>query len=276
MKQIILEILTQIFGISAASGLHYNQEQLFVIADDSNVLYEYAINDKELTKHQLYPIIEENTAKKNKLDFEAITYHNDSYYIFGSGSKPNREVGAVYKHSNQSVKHLNLDILYPSIASFANIEVDELNIEGALFYKDDLYLFNRGNGKNNRNFIAIIQGNNIEEEFNIVLKDIKLPPLNGMQTGFSDAVLVDDKIYFTATAEGTKSTYNDGKIGGSLFGCIEPKKLKLKYTKVISNDAKIEGITLYKKDKKNLEFLLCDDPDDPKKNTTIYKLSTKK
>ena len=277
MNKLLLEILFQITGITAASGLYYQDNQLYLITDESDYLYEYTIAENELKKHALTLNPLEKNTKKNKLDYEAIAQKDGDLYLFGSGSKPKREIVTQFSTTTNEVQNYPLDLLYPSIISFTEIDSNELNIEGALFKGDELLLFNRGNGKHNKNFIVTVQGKNFTEEFNIFIKDIKLPQLNGINTGFSDVVLVDDKIYFLATAEGTDSTYNDGKIAGTIFGCIDTKKLKLKYTKILSHNKKLEGITVYKKDKKNITFLLCEDNDDTTQSiSTIYKLNIKK
>ncbi|UYW00358.1 hypothetical protein K5I29_07195 [Flavobacterium agricola] len=277
MNKLLLEILLQITGITAASGIHYQNEKLYVVSDESDYLYEYQLTANELKKHALTDNPQELRSKQTKRDYEAIAANGTDLYLFGSGSKPNRELVTQFNTQNQAVQNFSLDLLYPSIASFAEINPDELNIEGALFRGDDLLLFNRGNGANNKNFIVTVQGKNFTEEFNIFIQDIKLPQLNGINTGFSDAVLVGDKIYFLATAEGGSSTYNDGQIAGTLFGCIDTKRFKVKYTEVLSNDKKLEGLTVLNQDKKNITFLLCEDSDDSTQNVaTIYKLNIKK
>ncbi len=45
---------------------------------------------------------------------------------------------------------------------------------------------------------------------------------------FTDAILVEDKIYFLATAEDTTSTYDDGEILGSIIGRMDSKTFKIR------------------------------------------------
>lgn len=276
MKKLILEIVLQITGLSSASGLYYTNNDIYLIGDDSQYLYQYSLETKDLNKIALVENAKETISKKEKPDFEALTYQNQTFFAFGSGSKENREFVSITTLPNKESFQVPLDVLYTSIANFASMDKDELNIEGAFFKGDELYLFNRGNGKNNRNFIAIIQGKNFAEEFNIILQDIKLPKLNGIQTGFSDAILVENTIYFLATAEGGKSTYNDGKIAGTILGTISLKNLKLKSTQILSDTKKLEGITLFKQTGKNKTFLLCEDNDDKNATSTIFKVEVKK
>jgi hypothetical protein len=99
-----------------------------------------------------------------------------------------------------------------------------------------------------------------------------LPEINGTRFTFTDATVVKNKIYFLASAEKTDSTYNDGEVAGSLLGCIDIKSKKLEFTKIISEHQKFEGITLYKKSKGEIQFLLCEDNDLENSESTIYKL----
>ena len=52
--------------------------------------------------------------------------------------------------------------------------------------------------------------------------------------------------------------------------------MKVEKTKPISLTHKFEGLSFYKQEGKNLEFLLCEDPDTSNTQTSIYKLSFKK
>lgn len=276
MKKLILEILFQISGITSASGIVYQDQNIYLIADDSDYIYKYNLENKDLNKYGLIDNPKENLPKKEKQDLEALAYQQNIFYAFGSGSKSNRENLNTFNLNAKIHQQIPLDVLYTSIASFANMDKEELNIEGAFIHGEELYLFNRGNGKQKKNFIAIIQGKNFTEEFNIILHDIKLPKFNGIQTGFSDATLVDNTIYFLATAEDSNTTTSDGKIVGSILGTMSLKNLKIKKTYIISETKKLEGITLFKNEGKTKTFLLCDDNDDANTSSTIYKVEIKK
>lgn len=278
MKQLTLELFLQFFGISAASGIIYNDEHLQLISDDANVLYTYDLKKESLSKsmiptpHALY----ENVDKASKRDFEAITTDGEHYFLFGSGSTENRQDMAEFDVESKSfVAVHSLDILYASMKSFAEMDDADFNIEGVVVQGDTWYFFNRGNGPAQTNGIFTVTAKNLLEDFNIVFNAIELPKIDGFQTGFTDAVWVDGKLYFLAAAEKTTSTYLDGDIAGSIIGRINPKKMKLEKTKPISHTNKFEGLSLYKKEGRNLSFLLCEDPDSPTAQTSIYKLSFK-
>jgi DNA-dependent RNA polymerase auxiliary subunit epsilon len=87
--------------------------------------------------------------------------------------------------------------------------------------------------------------------------------------------LVDDRIYFLASAEKSASTYLDGEVTGTIVGRLSPETLNVEFTQKISDTIKFEGITLYKKTSDSLEFLLCEDSDSEQEESKIYKLSLK-
>lgn len=278
MKQIALELLFQLLGIGAASGLVYDDNQVHLISDNSTNFYHYNIEQKHLYKTPLSldNLGEDNIYKAAKPDYEAITSDDVNYYIFGSGSKPNRiKLVEVNKLTNEVISENELDILYASMKSFANLSDDDFNIEGVIYDNEVWYFFNRGNGPQKANGIFVVKGNNILNDFQITYTPVKLPKLNKVQTSFTDAIKVEDKIYFLAAAEDSNSTYADGEIKGTILGRINTNKLKVEKTLTISETHKFEGLTLYSQEGNNLEFLLCEDPDNDSNQSGIYKLSIK-
>lgn len=274
MEKFTLEILFQIIGIGSASGLLYQDNSLYVIGDNSGYLYEYNIDNTDLKKHELIANPTENIAKNLKPDFESITNHNDTLYIFGSGSTDQRNKMIEFDlKSKNKIATNNLTEFYAVMQNFSSIKPEDFNLEGAIFNGENWYLFNRGNGKTNKNAIFTIHAKSLGEEFSLIAVDYKLPKIKGVRSSFTDAILVDDKIYFLATAEDTKSTYNDGEILGSFIGRIDLKTMKIDYTKKITSTNKFEGLTLYKKSNNQIEFLLCEDNDTDDLKTTIYKLT---
>ncbi|KFF15957.1 DUF6929 family protein [Flavobacterium hydatis] len=274
MEKFTLEILFQIIGIGSASGLIYQDNSLFIIGDNSGYLYEYNIDNSDLKKHEIIANPTENIAKNLKPDFESITHHNDTVYIFGSGSTDQRNKMIEFDLKNKTkIATNNLTDFYAVMQNFSGIKPEDFNLEGAIFDGENWYLFNRGNGKTNKNAIFTIHGKNLGEEFSLISVDYKLPKIKGVRSSFTDAILVDNKIYFLATAEDTKSTYADGEILGSFIGQIDLKTMKIDYTKKISTTNKFEGLTLYKKSNNTIEFLLCEDNDTELLETKIYKLT---
>jgi hypothetical protein len=273
MEKFTIELLFQIIGIGSASGLLYKDNTLLVIGDNSGFLYEYSIDSKDLKRHPLLENPMENTPKKDKSDFEAITHHGDSVYVFGSGSTENRNKMIQINSKNKTIlKKTDLTDLYTVMQSFGEIKPDDFNIEGAIYNGESWFLFNRGNGKSKKNVVFTIHGKNLSNEFNILSNDYKLPKIKGVRSSFTDAILVGTKIYFLATAEDSDSTYKDGEILGSCIGRIDLETMKIDFIEKISDSHKFEGITLYSKDNETIEFLLCEDNDTSELKSSIYKL----
>ena len=274
MSKFTLEILLHIIGIGSASGLIFKNDTLYIISDNSNILYEYSIKNIALTQIPLTnnpP--QQNIQKAKKPDFEAITSYNDTLYIFGSGSTPNRNKLIVVPENDKSnFSEVDLFSLYTVMQSFSKIDASEFNIEGVAHHGSSWYFFQRGNGPSSRNGIFTVNGNNFTDDFSILYNEIKLPKINGVRSTFTDAVFSDNVLYFLATAEDSKSVYEDGEVKGSLIGTFDLTKMKVKKTQKISDTQKFEGLTVSKNDGKEIEFLLCEDNDNDDLKSGIYKL----
>ena len=255
MRKFSLELFCRIIGIGSASGLFFQNNSLYLISDNSNVLYNYDITSKNLTKTELSqarPL--ENIPKAYKPDFEALTMNGNDLYLFGSGSTDKR-------NSAQKVN--------PVATSTSNIEA--VVNDGA-----DLYFFNRGNGPKGQNAIFTLSGDIFGQEFQMLHNEFKLPKINGASASFTDAVKVKSKLYFLAAAEKSNSTYHDGEVAGTLIGCIDIDSMEIDWTQVISSKNKFEGITLYAEDAKTVTFLLCEDTDSQVEASDIYRLTVDK
>ncbi len=267
MERFTIELLFQIIGIGSASGLIYKDNSLFVISDNSSYLYEYHIQEKELSRINLFKNNQESIPKKDKYDFESIILKDNQLHLLGSGSTFKREKRITYNLETKETAENDLSKLYQNLRQTASIANDELNIEGAIFYNENWFLFQRGNGANSRN--GIFKTKSLQTEF----IPIQLPKIKHIETSFTDAILVEDKIYFLATAENTISTYDDGEIFGSIIGRMNSTTFEIEFTQKISDTQKFEGLTLYKKTETEIQFLLCEDTDSDVLETNIYKVS---
>ena len=274
MKHFKIESLYQIIGIGSASGLVYKDNSLFIVSDNSTFLYKYNMQEQELTKIPIAENPQENIAKKDKFDFESIALKGNKLHILGSGSTSKREKRITYNLETEKIVEKDLTTLYKKLKETASISDDELNIEGALFNTDKWYLFQRGNGANSKNGIFILN-DNFKDNNDIEFIQIQLPKIKHIETSFTDAILVEDKIYFLATAEDTTSTYDDGEILGSIIGRIDCKTFEIDFTLQLSNSHKFEGLTLYKNTESQIEFLLCQDNDTEVLETEIFRIVLK-
>ncbi|WP_158728713.1 MULTISPECIES: DUF6929 family protein [unclassified Flavobacterium] len=277
MEKFKLEILCHIIGIGSASGLIYKNNSLLIIGDNSGFLYEYQLDSKDLKRHPLLENPIENTPKKDKADFEAIAYFGDSLYVFGSGSTANRnKMIQLIDTDKKIIATHDLTDLYAVMQNFGGINAEDFNIEGATYNGQNWYLLNRGNGISNKNVLFTIAGKNLTNDFQILSNAYKLPKIKGVRSSFTDATLVEDTLYFLATAEDTQSTYDDGEVLGSLIGSIDLKTMKINFTQKISDTHKFEGLTLYADTPEKIQFLLCEDNDTEVLETTIYQLTLNK
>ena len=273
MEKIQLTLLFKIIGIGSASGLLYQNKMLTIISDNSTFLYEYQMDSKTVSKYPLTENPQENILKKLKPDFEAIAQFENNLYLFGSGSTENRnKMIQVDATTKQIIATTDLSNLYSGMQSFGEIKLEDFNIEGAIFNGSTWFLFNRGNGISNKNIIFTIEGKNLNGQIRILSNDYNLPKIKGISTSFTDAILVNNTIYFLATAENTTSTYNDGEVLGSIIGRINIKTMEIEFTKQITDKHKFEGITLFKKSATKIEFLLCEDNDTDVLESTVYSL----
>lgn len=300
--QFILKAFQEIEGLGAASGLVYQQPHLYLISDYSSYLYCYDLEQSQLNKIALFADSREFIPKPEKFDFEAIVEYGNALLLLGSGSTPRRN--SLVRHdlsdsdsqadqgSTGATRQYDLSALYEKLRQTAQLNDDELNIEGAIYHQSQWLLFQRGNGAQAQNGIFIVQGNIIPDlslSGNDVRPDasiqsnnlvqavefvpLQLPVVNRVPSGFTDAILVGETIYFLASAEKSGSTYQDGEVLGSYIGCMDLHTKTIQDVQLISTCHKFEGLTLYQQTLHKLEFLLCEDNDTEQLNTTIYKLT---
>ena len=271
MKLFSIELFCKIIGIGSASGLVYIENSLFIISDNSSFLYQYHIQENQLSKIKLFEDGQENIPKKDKFDFESIALKGKKLHLLGSGSTSKREKRITYNLETKQIVKKDLSKLYKNIKQSASISDDELNIEGALFDNEKWLLFQRGNGANSRN--GIVKTKSLKKECHTELVEVQLPKIKHIETSFTDAILVEDKIYFLTTAEDCNSTYDDGEILGSMIGRMDSKTFEIEFTQKISDSHKFEGLTFFNKTDTEIQFLICQDNDSELLETTIYKLT---
>ncbi|WP_294821710.1 hypothetical protein [uncultured Flavobacterium sp.] len=277
MQKFQLELLFHIIGIGSASGLFLSGNSLYIISDNSHILYEYDMENKTLGKVPLADASHEgaleNIPKPDKPDYEAMAAKGNDLYLFGSGSTEKRNaIARIDLANNGALPGIDATDLYMIMQEFGQIDAGNFNIEAAVNNGDIWYLFNRGNGPKGKNGIFTLEGDINETSFQIIYNEVKLPKINGAKSGFTDAVKVGEKMWFIAAAEKSNSTYKDGEVAGTLIGRIDIESMEVEYAQTISAKNKFEGITLYKENPASLEFLLCEDTDSDAKESAVYRL----
>lgn len=268
------ETFATMHGIGAASGLIWEDGKLFLVSDDSDVLYCYHPENKQLEKISLLESgdLLENRPKPEKSDYESITQDENHFYIFGSGSTQMRNTLAIVSKEDFSVSVKSLDSFYQFLKTSGQVNDENFNIEGAIIHSSTLFLFNRGNGPKRQNGVFEISHWENENRRVVQFHSVSLPTIQNSQYGFTDAILAEGNIYFLAAAEAVASTYEDGEILGSIIGRMNLKTYAVETTQFITPNYKLEGITLYKKDKNFLHFLVCEDPDDGQMMSEVFEL----
>ena len=268
----ILKVLIVINGLGAASGLVVDKHHVYAVADDDAHLYIYHKKKNEVIKVDLQPEVKaKGINKKDKPDFETISRFGDELYILGSGSKENRFDFITYNLVTKEVRNSNYKFLLNDFLEVSKLSVKDFNIEGFLTDGESTYFFNRGNGPAGVNGIFKVLGNvNDLQNKTIEFYSIQLPELNGEQTTFSDAILIDGKVLFTATVESKSTTQYNGEIKGSIIGELDLDYMRVTRWEKISDDRKIEGLALYKQSQKKYTLYLCEDNDDDSKKTNIF------
>lgn len=279
LQALWLKILIVIQGLGAASGIIFYKNQIFTISDDKTSIFQYNLKTRN---QEIIPlntsVFGEKITKNNKLDFESIVLINDELLCLGSGSKANRNEMTSYNLKTKVSTSYDLTELYQKIRTRFSIEPSDFNIEGFAYHNGETYLFNRGNGKNRINAIFRFKGlPHLLKSDGFWIKSIDLPIINGNQTTFSDAIIVDNQIIYTATIEVDSSVQADGSIKESIIGAIDLPTFTLKNYQIIATNQKIEGITLRKKSLRFYHFLLCEDNDNEETELSkIYELKISK
>lgn len=275
---LFLKLFVIIQGLGAASGLVYDNKDLYVISDDQAYVYHYDLKSKKQNAIELNTLIPANQIiKKNKPDFESIVLYDQKLYCLASGSKPSRNDMLVVNLQNKESERFDLSNLYNHLRGQFMVDEKDFNIEGFIYHNGYSYLFNRGNGNNKRNAIFKFKGLPHDADLSsVAFIEINLPVLNNHQTTFSDAIIVDDQIIYTATIEAKSDVVNDGEVKESIIGSIDLQTFNSGNYSIIANNQKIEGLTLKKKSKNYYYFLLCEDNDDDSKSSKIYEMRISK
>lgn len=270
--------VSTIKGVSGGSGLIYKNNTLHIVSDDSDILYHYRLGDETLHKTILNTsgIEKEVIAKSEKSDFEAVSYWNNNYYIFGSGSATNRFDCVKLNAQFEFTARFSIENLFREMMRFANIAPEDFNIEGVILQDNVALFFNRGNGPAQKNGIILVE-NWLSDDFKVLgFHPVALPEIDGFPFTFSDAIYFDARIYFIATVEKTTSVYDDGEILGAAFGIMNADTFALLDFQIVTKTYKLEGLALDVVEKNTLRFWLCDDADNGITETHIFQLEIQK
>ncbi|HZO46139.1 MAG TPA: hypothetical protein VFB68_09620 [Xanthobacteraceae bacterium] len=270
--------------LSAASGLACPGSKIYVVADDELHLGVFdaagsapgrllRVFDGELPE-------EKKARKKQKPDLEAITQlppfgdcPNGALLALGSGSKRNRCRGALLRLDTRGIVDGNPRLVDVS-PFFEELErhCPALNIEGAVVIGGELRLLQRANKKHPQNAIvryplstildALATGVVLGAVTPAAIDIVDLGSVDGIPLSFTDgASLPDGAMVFTAVAEDTEDTYNDGACLGAAIGVVAADGT-LRLLEHLDECPKVEGVAA-RVDANLVKLLLVTDADDP-------------
>lgn len=271
--QLQLQHLAQL-QVSAASALVWHAGELFLVADDNLLLQCYDLDGGFLAEHVLldeqWPQ-EPKARKAIKADFEMLCQLPDGCLLaLGSGSTAQRRRGVLWRPD--STRIVDLAPLYLALEQ----QISQLNLEGAVVQGNQLLLAQRGNGKAAGNALvsldlsrvmAQLEHARLESECLQEIVPLELGQLDGVPLTITDLCLdLQGRLLFSAAAEDTASTYDDGPCLGSAIGRLKEGRLEALWP--LAGQAKIEGICMVG----DGSLRLVNDPDDPTIRSCLYRL----
>jgi hypothetical protein len=228
-------------NIPSASGMERIGNQLYVIGDDSPLLYVLDLASLKQVGH--IRLFESNDfgsgriPKPLKPDLECLTLLDidgqDHLAAFGSGSAPNRARGYTIrlpagKQEAAQVRQYSLQDLYMALQADKDLLGNEvLNLEAAATTPDQVLLLQRA-AQAGPNLLLSFNKPEFVAYFTQSRKGLPayraipfhLPTLAGLEARFSGATVHDNRLFFTASVENTTDAILDGEVMGSFIGWI--------------------------------------------------------
>ena len=249
--------------VSAASGLAVVDGHFIVAADDAHHLGLFACGStaRGRSLRILEGDLPENPGerKRRKPDFEALTvlpptsaFPSGALLVVGSGSTANRNVAVLIeidpagRLTGQTHRRCLSD-LYKPLRS----QIGEVNIEGAFVLDGDLMLLSRANGSTPDNHVARYSLDGLSAWLSATestptvpssVTQLRVGVIDGVPLGLTDgAPHPDGGWVFSAAAEDTDHSYNDGALAGAAVGIVD-RHGEVTYLARIQPNVKVEGI----------------------------------
>lgn len=231
--------------LSAASGLVKVGDYLYVVADDEQQLGLFSLRQPQ-TAGELVRLLagdlpnEPKARKAQKPDLEALVvlpafahYSHGALFALGSGSKSTRQKAVVVALDAQGRAMPDIQVVdCTPLYHVLQQQLVDLNIEGAFLSEQYLHLLQRGNQAEGM-YSAVISIS-LESVLQSIAQHQALPAaalhaiqpydlgqIQGVSLHFTDAsALPDGSWIFTAAAEATADSYNDGEVVGAAIGIM--------------------------------------------------------
>ena len=258
--------------LAAASGIAQRGNALYVIADDELELAVYSLGGVRTASIPLATgaLPDEHAQRKaEKPDFEALCALPDgSLLALGSGSTARRMRGAWIRFDTRtpSVRPIDLSELYSGLLR----DFPELNIEGATVFGGCLALCSRGNGALRQNVLIqldladalqrLTHTESLRADSVRSSHRVELGALDGIALSLTDLASTHEQLLFSAAAEASANTYDDGRCAGSVLGRLSARGDVLRVVPVAPQH-KIEGVCV-RSGVRPTQLLLVADADD--------------
>lgn len=268
--------------LAAASGLAVAGDHLYVVADDELHLARFdAAGDRPGELLRLFPGElpgGRKARKRAKPDLEVLTrlpafagYPGGALLALGSGSRPGRRAGALLAlDAAGAVTGTPLRLDLTGLYEILSGHFPSLNIEGGCVARGELVLLQRGNKAHRVNalvrlplapLLASIAGGDAAGG-EMTVQPVELGEACGIPLSFTDcAALPDGRVVFTAVAEDTRDSYEDGACAGAAVGVMGLDGA-LHRLESLEPTHKVEGVHA-RATGAAIELLLVTDADDP-------------
>ncbi len=237
---------------------------LYVVADDEHHLGVFpatgdAVGDLIAILPGELPATKQER-KARKPDLEVLTrlppfpgQPGGALLALPSGSRPNRRTGALLSlDAHGGVIGTPRPIGLSGVFETLELQLPALNIEGAVVVADRLRLLQRASKRHPQNACidlslpdvlhAIESSGSVDNAMLVGTRFIDLGTMNGIPLGFTDgAALPDGAVVFTAVAEDSESSYEDGPCAGAAVGIVHGDG-KLRFLQRLDATHKVEGI----------------------------------
>jgi hypothetical protein len=260
--------------VRAGSGLAWIGDALAVVQDDANfVALVNAATGRAAAlplptgKGGLRQFDDGRGNKRHKLDLEACTAVPDgrggvTLVAFGSGSTAARDWILRVEGIGGAEPRVDLREapgFYALLRQAHDFAGGELNVEGAAWRDERIVLLNRGNGAAVDDRLAVDAVCEVDWEALRAHLDEDGPPpapqsiiqydlgtIGGSRLSFTDAAAMGGALLYTATAEDSPNTVDDGPVAGSALGVIgadgEARWTELRDADGGRFDGKVEGL----------------------------------
>jgi hypothetical protein len=281
--------------VSAASALVRLGQRLYTVADDEQHLLVLSEQGEAKQWLRLLPGDLPHNPKARKAqkgDLEALLalpampgYPHGALLALGSGSKPTRERAALLALQGDAAldptaqaKLLSLAALYAPLRG----HIPDLNIEGALLLQGQLRLLHRGNQGDARNIsiawdwpaIArwLQQPHSVPPQ-PVAAHNLALGEIQGVALGLTDAASLpgQEAWVFSAVAEATKNSVNDGACVGSVIGLANAQGHVL-HLQALHRAPKVEGICAQLQ-AQHMVLTMVTDADNPQEPSQLLRLN---